>query len=297
MINCNYQKLKSFDEIIDKYDYFIFDCDGVIWKDNEFIDSSIRTIKLLKQKDKKVFFLSNTNKFSRFDLQQKINKNSDLNIEFEVIYTASYLVSKYISDSYPDLKNLFVIGGQGLVNELEQKGIEVFGGPENKKIKYIENFSNGNIDQLLIDENIHGCICGYDESFNYFKMVYASQVILKSGLFFGTNYDNHVKIGDKLCPGSYCFISSIETCTNTKAQIVTKPDPRSLKIIMKDHNIDYESNRDKILMIGDNLKTDIAYAFNNKIDSMLILTGVTSSSDLKNLDSAIPNPTYVLDKF
>ena len=43
-------------------------------------------------------------------------------------------------------------------------------------------------------------------------------------------------------------------------------------------------------MIGDNLKTDIQFAVNNQIDSLLVLSGNTSEDEFWNSEL---KPTYV----
>jgi len=293
-------RIESFYHIIDKYDYFVFDCDGVIWTENEILSSTVKAIQKIIEKNKKVFFLSNNNKISRIDFQDKFKSKCGLDISYKFIYNSSFLISKYISENYPEIKHVYVIGKSGIEKELEEKGIIVYGGSDNKNIKYIENFSEEDLDKLEINENIQACLCGYDDKFNFFKLTYAMNVINKTGLFFGTNQDRKLKRGNNFIAGSYTFISALETCTEKKAQIVTKPDPRSLEIIMSDHNINLKENRERILMIGDNLKTDISFANNNNIDSLLVLTGVTREEDLEKLKrdpelNSLFIPKYVLD--
>lgn len=49
---------------------------------------------------------------------------------------------------------------------------------------------------------------------------------------------------------------------------------------------------DSIAMVGDRLYTDMKMAYDNGLDSILVLTGETSLDDLKDSDI---RPTYVLD--
>jgi 4-nitrophenyl phosphatase len=283
--NFKFIHLNSFLDIVNKYQYFIFDCDGVVWRESKVMENCVETIKILMSKNKQIFFLSNTNRSSRYDMQEKFNKICGLEIDFKNIYTSSYLTAKYISELNQGIENLYVVGSAGLERELEEKGFKIYGGAKNKNIKYIEDFNSSRLEELEIDENIQACVVGYDDAFNYFKIAYASHIIHKTGLFFGTNYDRFTKVGNKFSPGTNTFISALEGCTDKKAQVVTKPDPRSLSIIMSDHGIDLNLNREKILMIGDNMNTDILFANNNKIDSLLVLTGVTSEENILKIES------------
>ena len=146
---------------------------------------------------------------------------------------------------------------------------------------------------------MHVCAV-FDDKFDYFKIVYAMQVIKLTKKFFGTNLDNHVKVEGVNLPGSYTFISALETCSEIKAEICTKPDSKSLHIIMKDHLISDEE-KSKILMIGDNLHTDIKFGNNCGIDTLLIFTGVTNEEKFqKHFETYHEHhslPTYTLKSF
>ena len=58
-----------------------------------------------------------------------------------------------------------------------------------------------------------------------------------------------------------------------------------------------DEDKPKFLMIGDKFDTDIAFAKNSGIDSLLVLTGVTKKSELESLQQRYPDfePTYVVD--
>jgi phosphoglycolate/pyridoxal phosphate phosphatase family enzyme len=290
------KKINSFDEIFSNYEYFIFDCDGIIWKESEIITECVKTIKNLQNIGKKIFFLSNVNRTSRYDVQKKLKTLCDLDIDIKNIYSASYLISRYIATEHTNVKNVYLIGEEGLERELEEQGLKIYGGPKNKNIETENDYHK--IISMEVDKNIDACVCGYDSRFDFFKIIYATYVIFNTGMYFGTNYDHQTKVGNKLVPGAYTFISAIETSTGKKATIVTKPDPRNLELIMLDHNIK-DSEKNKILMIGDNLKTDIKFANNCSIDSIVLLTGVTDENELKNIENgnSISIPTYILKHF
>jgi len=66
--------------LIDKYDTFFFDMDGVIWRGDEEVKGASATINTLKKANKKIFFLTNHPGFSRNGLLEKLNK---MNIQIE----------------------------------------------------------------------------------------------------------------------------------------------------------------------------------------------------------------------
>ena len=157
---------------------------------------------------------------------------------------------------------------------------------------------------MEIDNTIDACICGHDDEINFYKLTYATQVIIKTGKFFGTNIDTRSLRDDKVIPGTYGFICMLEKFSEIKAKIITKPNPISLDIIMQKHNIDAK-DKHKFLMIGDNVNTDIEFANNCGIDSLLLFSGVTSFDKFKHFEDNFDQyyesernifPTYYTDK-
>jgi 4-nitrophenyl phosphatase len=70
--------------------------------------------------------------------------------------------------------------------------------------------------------------------------------------------------------------------------VVGKPNAPMLDTIKKLFHLD----ESKSLFIGDRLDTDIAFANNGNIDSLLVLTGISTVEDCKKEDIF---PTYVLN--
>jgi 4-nitrophenyl phosphatase len=192
------------------------------------------------------------------------------------------MTAKHIQKHHAEIKKIYLIGREGLERELSNVGLTICGGYRDDGIK----FNLHDIDKYEIDGSLQAVVCGYDSDISYYKLFYAAEVIRRTGKFFGCNYDNRVKVHDKYMPGAYTIISSLETCSETKAEIITKPDPRSFEVIDLDHNIDKE----KTLMIGDYLYTDIKFANNAGIHSLLVLTGVTEHH---MINEEVPQPTYI----
>ena len=68
----NQKSLTSIKHLAEKYDYFIFDCDGVMWHANTMVGRAFRNIEYLESIGKKCFFVTNTSIFSRKDLARKM---------------------------------------------------------------------------------------------------------------------------------------------------------------------------------------------------------------------------------
>lgn len=82
-----------------KYDYFLFDCDGVIWHgDHTHVGQSFRNIEWLESIGKKCYFVTNGSSKSREAM--KIKMTNDLykykNCKLEHLYPSCAIAAQYI---------------------------------------------------------------------------------------------------------------------------------------------------------------------------------------------------------
>ena len=64
----------NFGDLIERFDYFLFDCDGVIWTAKNGFEEAISTINKLIEIGKEVFFVTNSSAFDEVTLQEKAIK-------------------------------------------------------------------------------------------------------------------------------------------------------------------------------------------------------------------------------
>ena len=289
--------LTNFSEIIRKYKNFIFDCDGVIWLHGVLFKEAVNTINTLYKEGKNIFFLSNKNRITKTELYDQLIHSGISLAKYENVYPSSYLTGKYIKDNFPNIKKIYLIGRDKLKIQLEEFHFEVCGGPEDD----LKTISLSEVKDFKLDSEIDALVCGTDDKINFYKIVYASNVAMQRKIFFGTNYDSCALYGNVIVPGAYSYISAIEIASNVKAKIVAKPNKDVLPVMMRNFNLS-EDVLKETLMIGDSIRTDIQFAVNCGIDSLLVMTGHTKESDLIAVLSNIqgeynndPSPTYILN--
>ena len=294
--------LDNFREITEKYDHFIFDMDGVIWIENKILHECVDTIKNLILINKKVYFLTNNNRHTRRELLEKLIKIGldellhELN-DIKSILNASYLLASYIKNYHQNIKKIYLIGTESFKKTLEEQGFEVVGAKDhsNKTLK----ISQAEALFEEIEAGFDACVSGFDDEINYYKLSYATQVIMQTGNLFGATRDSCYLVNNRRFPSSIGIINMLETTTDIKATIISKPDPRSLQVIMETHDIK-EDEKGRIVMIGDNLDTDILFANNAGIDSVLVFTGMTNENEFYKMikkgeiDTKQPLPDYTM---
>ena len=274
------------------YDYFLFDCDGVIWEGASEIEGSIKALNYLKSLGKKLFFLSNNSTKSRKDYVTELGTHG-YTAEITSIISSSYTMASLLATHYPTYKTAYIVGEKGLVEELEAVGIACFGHSHDSKVDFTTLGDPKKIDIPHMD----AVIVGLDKEYNYYKLFMASNMILKGAKFFATNTDSFSKIGSHKYPGAGSMVTSIQAPTNVRPLVIGKPNVYFLDTIMAKEGL---TNKDKhrILMVGDRMDTDIKFAENGQIDSCLVLTGATTLAEFQELKvkEGSLKPTYCMEK-
>jgi 4-nitrophenyl phosphatase len=58
-------KYSNFKDLANHYDYFLFDCDGVLWHGKDTIEGSFEALETLIKLDKKIIYLTNASQRTR----------------------------------------------------------------------------------------------------------------------------------------------------------------------------------------------------------------------------------------
>ena len=250
--------------MIEKYDAFIFDLDGTIYKGDKLITNADVTVNKLKELKKELIFVSNKTTGSINDYYIFL-KNKGINITEDEIINSTIVIINHLLNKYPQ-KKFFAIGEQSFINELSEAGIEYSDNPD------------------LIDI----VIITLDRELNYNKLEIAAKALEKGAKFFAANIDNTcpVEDGEVLDAGS--IISALEKRTHKKLEMhFGKPSEFMIDEIKRRLKI----NGDKVLLIGDRLETDILMGNLLGVDTALVATGVTNYPN-GNVEI---QPTYYLN--
>ena len=113
--------------MIKKYNSFIFDLDGTVYRGESIIPGADKTINQLKQLGKNVLFISNKTTGTVKDYYIFL-KNFGLNVEEEEIINSTMVVKNYLLQHHPK-KKFFAIGEQVFIDELVAAGLQFSNDP------------------------------------------------------------------------------------------------------------------------------------------------------------------------
>ncbi|KAH9798382.1 phosphoglycolate phosphatase 2 [Citrus sinensis] len=152
--------------LFDSVDAFLFDCDGVIWKGDKLIDGVRQTLDVLRSKGKKLIFVTNNSRRSRRQYAHKFH-SLGVSVSEDEIFSSSFAAAMYLKvNNFPQENKVYVIGGEGILEELRQAGYTGLGGPEDGE-KRVQLKSNCLFEH---DKNVGAVVVGLDPHINYYKL-------------------------------------------------------------------------------------------------------------------------------
>ncbi len=228
---------------------FLIDLDGTTYLDNKLIDGAKRFVEKLKSNKKSFCFLTNNNSKSRKVYVKKLNKLG-IKITPENIYTSGMATISYLQKNYAD-KKVFLLGTKALKAE----------------------FADAKIKLDLVDPEV--VVVAYDTELVYKNLDMACYFIRKGLPFIATHPDINCPVVHGFAPDVGSFLSLIKTSTFRDPDIIIgKPfAPIAQSVLLK-----YDVKPSDIVMIGDRLTTDIQFAKNNGLTSVLVLSGETTKN-------------------
>ena len=241
-------KKKKISEIANLYDAFLFDLYGVTHNGVKLFPGIINILKKIKNLKKKVIFISNAPRKSA-KIKKFLNKiGLKKNLYFDVVSSGDITYENYLVRL--NKKKYYFIGARK--DRDFCKGLKIVEEKELEKSKFILN--------LGLNEG---------EAVNkYIKIL--NKAAKMSLLMICVNPDLEIVRGKRkeICAGALALKYKK---MGGKVKYFGKPysdiyEETMIKARIKD--------KDKILAVGDSLRTDILGANNFKIDSALVLTGI-----------------------
>ncbi|MBS3787376.1 HAD-IIA family hydrolase [Candidatus Bipolaricaulota bacterium] len=250
--------------MLEDYDGFIFDLDGTVFLSDELLPGAVEVIEVLRDNDKRIVFLSNKALQRRNTYAEKLSRLG-IPVDESQIVNSSLVTARFLANNEPEAF-AYVIGEQPLIEELKSHGVRISSNPS--EINYV--------------------VASFDRDFHYDKLKIAYEAIKNGAMFIATNSDRTCPVKGGELPDAAGMIGAIEGVTGKDVEMVAgKPSNYMLQSALEILGV----GKERCLLVGDRLETDIKMALDNNITAAVVLTGVTSRSDVENNEI---NPDFIL---
>lgn len=246
------------------YDLLMFDLDGVVYVDGHAVDHAAASIAAARHAGARIAFI--TNNASRTP-GQVADHLVELGIEATTsdVVTSSQAAARLLRDQLGDGARVSVLGAEGLEVALREAGLEPV---------------------RVGDDRAVAIVSGYAPEVRW-KVIMRAATLIRNGLpWTATNTDLTLPTGDGPAPGHGLLVRMISEFAEVEPQVAGKPARPLLDETRR------RVGGDRPLMVGDRLDTDIEGARRAEVDSLLVMTGVTSLPDLVGAGPEV-RPTYI----
>lgn len=247
-----------------KYQAYLIDLDGTMYRGKEKIPAAKRLIDRLQAAEIPFLFVTNNSTQTPDKVVQNLADNFDIHVTTANIFTSALATADYLADLDPTKRTVYPIGEIGLKQALSGR------------------------DFVVDEEQPDYVVVGLDYDVTYHKFELATLAIKRGAQFIGTNADTNLPNERGLVPGAGSLIALVERATQQTATYIGKPET----IIMEKALAQLGLPKSEVAMVGDNYLTDIQAGLNFGMDTILVYTGVATKDFVAQQDR---QPTYQIN--
>ena len=241
---------------------FICDMDGVIYHGNHLLPGVKEFLNWLTENHKNFLFLTNSSQYTPRELQQKLQRLG-LEVDESHFYTSALATAQFLDNQSPGC-SAYVMGEHGLLNALHDVGI---------------TYNDVDPDYVIVGE---------PQGYSLPLLTKAIHLVNKGAKLIGANSDLTGPTETGIAPACQALMAPIELATGRKAYYVGKPNPLMMRTglrMLGVHSAD-------AVMVGDRMDTDIVAGIESGMDTVLVLSGVTTLEECQRFPF---RPKYILN--
>jgi NagD protein len=225
---------------------WLMDMDGVLVHEEQAIPGADRLIFALRERSIPFLVLTNNSIYTRRDLAARL-RASGLDIPEESIWTSALATARFLEDQRPG-GSAFVIGEAGLTTALHQSGY------------------------TLTERDPDYVVLGETRTYSFERITQAIRLIDSGARFIATNPDATGPSPDGSLPATGAVAALITRATEREPYYVGKPNP----LMMRSALNAIDAHSETTAMIGDRMDTDIVSGLEAGLETVLVLTGVST---------------------
>lgn len=240
----------------------LMDMDGVLVRGAQLIPGADEFIARLRERGLPFLILTNNSLYTPRDLQARLARVG-LHVEENELFTSALATAQFLHAQKPQ-GTAYVIGEAGLTTALHDVGY------------------------VLTDVHPDYVVIGETTMYSFQRLTQAIRHVAAGARFIATNPDVVGPTEEGLVPATGAVAALISEATGTKPYYVGKPNPLMMRSALRQLGAHSESS----VMIGDRMDTDIIAGTEAGMETVLVLTGVTT----REMVARFPyQPTYIAD--
>lgn len=263
-------------DFLNRFDYILTDCDGVLYVNNDAVPGVPETLNRLRAMGKKIIFATNNSTKTREEFLRKLHRLG-YQAEMSELFPTCYSTAIYLK-SIGFNRKVFAIGMHGIEKELEKVGIECEGVGADPTPS---DWAPGMCD-IELDPEVGAVVIGFDNQISFAKLAKACSYVKRSDcIFIASNADETFPHPDPaICvPGPGAYVAAINAVTGKEPICLGKPGTFFFDCIKQMHP---EIEGKRTVMIGDRLTTDMVFGRVNGLTTLFVQSGLGTMTEMEN---------------
>jgi 4-nitrophenyl phosphatase len=260
----------------------IFDMDGVLYRGNVVMPYAREALARLRAAGWQVFFATNNSTSSRSEYVSRLLSLGLGGDEAHVV-TSGYATAHYLERLEPIPRDVFVVGANGLRDEIRAVGIGVrnaedLPGAHPPPEAAADGASPAAMREYLTHLELppvpDTVVVGLDLHLTYARLAEAQRALLAGARFIASNKDRAYPVEGRLLPGAGSIVKALEVASGREALCIGKPEPFLFHEAIRRAG----ANAAPVVVIGDATEYDIVAAHKVGALGVLITTGLTDTA-------------------
>ena len=232
-----------------KIENYLMDMDGVLVHEERLIPGADLFVKRLQQTGHRFLVLTNNSIYTPRDLAARLALTG-LEVPEEAIWTSALATARFLDSQRPN-GSAYVLGEAGLTTALHQVGY------------------------VLTERAPDYVVIGETREYSQQAITRAIRLIVAGARFIATNPDPTGPSPAGPQPATGAVAALISKATGVSPYFVGKPNP----LMMRSALNAIEAHSESTAMIGDRMDTDVVSGLEAGLETILVLTGVTTAGE------------------
>jgi NagD protein len=229
--------------------HYVMDMDGVIVRGTQPVPGAAEFVARLRDSELRFLVLTNNSIYTPRDLANRL-RFMGIDVPDDRVYTSGIATAHFLHSQRPN-GTAYVVGEAGLTTAMHDIGY------------------------VLSEHDPDYVVIGETGTYSFERITRAIRLISAGARFIATNPDPIGPGEGGIVPATGSVTALIERATGKSPYYVGKPNPLMLRTALRV----IDAHSEDTVMIGDRMDTDIVMGIESGLETVLVLTGVTTRDD------------------
>ncbi|MGW1996969.1 HAD-IIA family hydrolase [Embleya sp. NPDC001921] len=253
-------------ELARAYDVALLDLDGVVYTGARAVPHAVEVLAEARRRGMGLAFVTNNASRPPETVAEHLVELG-IPAQPEDVVTSAQAAARVVAERVPEGAAVLVVGGAGLEVALREHGLRPV---------------------RSADEEPAAVVQGFASDVGWQALTEASYAVARGVFWVASNADLTIPTERGIAPGNGALVGVVRAATGVEPVVAGKPElPLHRETILR-------TGARRPLVVGDRLDTDIEGACKGGVDSLLVLTGVTTPDALLAAGEG-RRPTFVAE--